>query len=242
MTTILSTGDKLYTDRRSTLSGNVFKKLLNGSGRDKVHVDFYRKIYLLPSASKLAITTDREFLGIKEEDPYPTAKAIVMAGDAEVSRIIYDAIKAHAKADVAISAVIRMVSQCRLDVLAPLTACIISNDGRTFSMSANRDSSQKSVQVGLTIDKTGTIKMQGSGSKYYHPEMNYTPEQAKDLFLACCYLDSSSSVNYDVYDLASDTLVTVTPTQDEIKESLGKVGLGGMWMGPKAILDHLEKK
>jgi hypothetical protein len=51
----------------------------------------------------------------------------------------------------------------------------------------------------------------------------------------------NSSINYSVFDIVTDKLTFHTPTDEEIQKAMNNVGLGGLWMGPKKVLDFSDK-
>ena len=241
MTTILSNGHKTYTDRRSTMGGTLIKRLLHGTGYSKATLDIARKIYLINPEKKIPVTTDRNFFDLKEGEELPIIVAFCMAGDAEVARIVFEAVKYHGDSDFSFAQVLRIVGESRVDLGHAIRAVVVTNTGRLCKLTMENTNSTSVRSTGELIDQ-GDFTMMGSGQKYWHNEVKYTEDQQKDLFLACCYLDESSSIIYDEFDLAANTLKTVVPAQEEIKQAMTNVGLGGLWIGPKAVLCSLDKK
>jgi hypothetical protein len=134
-----------------------------------------------------------------------------------------------------------IVGRSRCDVLEPFTLIAVLSNGTTLKLKLEKGSQEDNVEVSGGLNETGKISMLGSGSRYWHKEMKYGPEHAKDLFLACCYLDENSSINYSVFDIVTDQLTFHTPSDEEIQKAMNNVGLGGLWMGPKKVLDFSDK-
>lgn len=243
MTTILSTGDKLFADRRSTITGGNFKHFLKRAGHNNIRVDFSKKIFVIHKGILLKPTEDCKFFGFKDPTEIPIVKAFCAAGDTDIIGVVENAVGIYAdgEGNHRLDTLLRMIGSSRLDILQTFKLFAVLSDGRTVELELKKDRQDGTAVVHGKLNETGRICMLGSGSRYWHKEMNYGPEHAKDLFVACCYLDENSSINYSVFDIVTDKLTFHTPTDEEIQKAMNNVGLGGLWMGPKNVLDFSDK-
>lgn len=243
MTTILSTGDKLYADRRCTFVGGPVVRELRKTGHKNIRTDFSKKIFVIPKGIVLKPTATPAIFGLNDPTEIPTVKAFSAAGETGIIGVIENAVKAFADVNGGndLDAILHIVGGSRSDVLEPFTLIAVLSNGTTLKLKLEKGSQEGNVEVSGGLNETGKISMLGSGSRYWHKEMKYGPEHAKDLFLACCYLDENSSINYSVFDIMTDQLTFHTPSDEEIQKAMNNVGLGGLWMGPKNVLDFSDK-
>ena len=244
MTTILSIGDKLYADRRSTFEGGFLSHALKMEGRKNIRTDFSKKIFVVSNGILLKPTEDCRVFGFKDPTEIPIVKAFCAAGDTGIIGVVENAVRIYAddEGNHQLDTLLRMIGSSRLDILQTFKLFAVLSDGRTVELELKKDRQDGTAVVHGKLNETGRICMLGSGSRYWHKEMKYGPEHAKDLFVACCYLDENSSINYSVFDIVTDKLTFHTPTDEEIQKAMNNVGLGGLWMGPKKVLDFSDKK
>lgn len=215
MTTILATCDKLYADKRVSIEGaGLEKKVFNDN------------------ASKIFITTDYDIFvtfGEGEKIKKHKIQAMAFSGDGRCSRIVQKMLT-RGKRDFKhfIRNLISLNDDSDIELIG---GCYIAEEGVFGSFQIEGKDSFCTVE-----NSNKKFNTSGSGSSF-DPGDSYASYDgdALSIFLSLCYLDNSSSVNYDKFETEEMKIETIIPKEKDVEKAFLKNFNPHFYTDPKKI-------
>lgn len=221
MTTIAIGDGKIYADKRLTVSGPLINHFtMNASST--IIADAASKIYV-PKVSLKA--------GIGDQDV--KVKCLGFAGDVDVITSTVNYIEAYGN-DLTIGYIWEKFFHARGGDYLDVHFVGLLEDGRII-VGGLGDVSDPSVDKDDLIIATPESRFViGSGSDAVPDTKRLKESSVYQRFLVGAYLDSSSSMLHDVYDLASDKITSgITPNEEDVIEAFKFLEVEGLYKGPK---------
>ena len=223
MTTIVVGDGKLYADRRVTLVGKLVSHISMG-GTSTFTSDTSNKLFK-PKA-KFKLTDD------VEDDRY--VMCLGLAGCVDSIGTFVNLIKAYMETK-SLADLWELFYSARKDGESALNILGLLSNGESIVGGVGNPETGEESEALFAIDAKVNYTI-GSGAGALPFSKNVKEASARQCFLVSAYMDSSSCVVHDVFDLGTGEIErAVAPTEEEIIEAFKFLGIEGLYRGPKKL-------